>query len=48
MASTDLDQLVEMGFDEEKAQLALKHAGGRQLFFLQPKRVLMLYQSLAQ
>jgi UBX domain-containing protein 1/4 len=28
MATSDLDQLVEMGFDKEKAQMAVKKTGG--------------------
>jgi hypothetical protein len=27
--ATDLQQLIEFGFDEEKAKLALKKSGGR-------------------
>jgi UBA/TS-N domain len=30
MASTDLQQLLEMGFEEERAELAVKRTGGRQ------------------
>ena len=29
MASSDLDQLVEMGFEQERAQLAVTKGGGR-------------------
>jgi len=28
MASSDLDQLIEMGFDQERAQLAVSKGGG--------------------
>lgn len=28
MASTDLEQLLEMGFEKERAELAVKHTGG--------------------
>jgi len=33
MAATDLEQLIEMGFDKERAELAVKNTGGCQLFF---------------
>lgn len=29
MASTDLEQLIDMGFDKERAELAVKKTGGR-------------------
>lgn len=29
MATSDLDQLIEMGFDKERAELAVKKSGGR-------------------
>jgi hypothetical protein len=28
MATTDLDQLVMMGFDKERSEMALKNTGG--------------------
>ncbi|KAJ5673917.1 UBX domain protein [Penicillium macrosclerotiorum] len=31
--ASDLDQLIEMGFDKERAQLAVSKTGGRKLFF---------------
>ncbi len=30
MASTDLEQLIEMGFEKERAELAVKNTGGCQ------------------
>lgn len=33
MASSDLDQLIEMGFEQERAQLAVKKGGGRMCLF---------------
>lgn len=30
MATTDLDQLLEMGFEKERAELALKKTGNRE------------------
>jgi UBX domain-containing protein 1/4 len=32
MAATDLEQLIEMGFDKERAELAVKNTGGCQWF----------------
>lgn len=29
MATSDLDQLIEMGFDKDRAELAVKKNGGR-------------------
>ncbi|GAA5230947.1 hypothetical protein GCM10025794_32990 [Massilia kyonggiensis] len=29
MATSDLDQLIEMGFDKERAELAVARTGGR-------------------
>jgi hypothetical protein len=29
MASTDLDTLIDMGFDKPRAELAVKRTGGR-------------------
>lgn len=29
--ASDLDQLIEMGFDKERAELAVKKTGGRKL-----------------
>ena len=29
MATSDLDQLLDMGFDKDKAQMAVEKAGGR-------------------
>lgn len=33
MASSDLDQLIEMGFDQERAQLAVSKGGGSKSLF---------------
>ena len=33
MATSDLDQLLEMGFDKERAQIAVTKTGGRKLLF---------------
>lgn len=33
MVSSDLDALIEMGFDKERAEIALKRSGGCMLFF---------------
>lgn len=32
MGSSDLDQLIEMGFDKERAELAVAKSGGRTYF----------------
>ena len=32
MGSSDLDQLIEMGFDQERAQLAISKTGGSMCF----------------
>jgi hypothetical protein len=29
MTTSDLDQLIEMGFDKERAEIAVKKSGGR-------------------
>jgi UBA/TS-N domain len=29
MTNSDLDQLIDMGFDEERAKLAISNSGGR-------------------
>ena len=31
MAQSDLDLLLEMGFDRERAELAVKRTGGREI-----------------
>jgi hypothetical protein len=36
MTTSDLDQLIEMGFDRERAELAVKKSGGR-VFPLDPR-----------
>jgi UBX domain-containing protein 1/4 len=38
MAATDLEQLIEMGFDKERAELAVKSTGGCQLFLKMPDK----------
>jgi len=39
MAPSDLDQLVMMGFDKERSELALKKSGGRKLTPLHPSLI---------
>lgn len=36
MAATDLEQLIEMGFEKERAELAVKNTGGCQKSPLRP------------
>lgn len=34
MASSDLDVLVDMGFDKERADMAVKKTGGRKFVYI--------------
>lgn len=34
MASSDLDVLVDMGFDKERADMAVKKTGGRKFAYI--------------
>lgn len=37
MVSSDLGTLIEMGFEKERAELALKNSGGCMLFWANPQ-----------
>lgn len=48
MASTDLEQLLEMGFEKERAELAVKKTGGRKSSHESISYILMLTANLVQ
>lgn len=43
MTVSDLEQLLEMGFDKERAELAVSKTGGRAFFFLSENGVFIGY-----
>lgn len=43
MAPSDLDQLIEMGFDKERAELAVTKSGGRRCSDILPLVVLWVF-----